>query len=83
VSEQLSIAARRVRKQVMLEEARKAPRLDTMCWAPPFMAAKPDPDPGYLDWRAQNRPYRSAFRGIVRGERERKILLAVAAARQP
>jgi hypothetical protein len=31
----------------------------------------------YLAYRKDNRPYRRAFRGIVSGERDRKILLTV------
>jgi len=31
----------------------------------------------YLAYRRANRPFRRAFRGIVSGERDRKILLAV------
>jgi hypothetical protein len=81
VSEQRPIAARRARKQTMLEEARVAARLDPILWMPHVVAAKPkrtEIDPLYKAYRADNRPYRRAF---GRGERSRKILLACAQAK--
>ena len=48
--------------------------------AEPEPALEPEPvDPAVARWlfRRANRPFRSAFRGIIAGERERAILLSV------
>jgi hypothetical protein len=61
--------------------ARMAARNLRLCpahWQPQLVQRSwPQPDPVQLVYRAANRPYRRAFRGIVHGELGRKILLAV------
>jgi hypothetical protein len=51
--------------------------LDPIHWMPRLVPAKPSPDPIRAIHRMANRPFRRAFGGIVSGERERNILLAV------
>jgi hypothetical protein len=51
--------------------------LDPRHWMPQLVSAKPEPHPLRVAYRRDNRPFRRAFRGIVSGERDRKILAAV------
>ena len=50
-------------------------------WMPRVFRPAPAPSLEYLVYREANRPFRRAFRGVVGGERERKILGACGEAR--